>query len=60
MFYYILPDIGLHIYRTSVQPFSDEGMQNLEVNKRIKASNDKISAKLVNNEILEDDTDPPE
>ena len=60
MFYYILPDIGLHIYRTSVQPFSDEDMQNPGVKKRLKSFYDKISVNIANNETLVDAEYPPE
>ena len=50
----------MHIYRTLVQPFSYEYMQNPDVKKRLKAFDDEITTKLVNNDTLEDDEDPLE
>ena len=46
--------------RTLVQTFSDEDMQNPYVNNRLKALDNKISAKLSKNEIIADNEDPQE
>ena len=42
------------------QPLSDKDMQNTEFNKRLKAFDDKITAKLANNDILADNENNPE
>ena len=46
--------------RKLVQKFSDEDMKNTYVNNRLKAFDNKVSAKLSNNEILVDNEYPPE
>ena len=60
MCYYILPESGIGISRTTVQPFSDEDMRDPDVKKRLKAFDDKIAAKMRKNEVLLDEEAPPE
>ena len=57
---YTLPDSGVHIFHTSVQPFSDKDMRNPDIQKRLKSFDDKIAANIANNETLVDAEDTPE
>ena len=50
----------MHISCKLVQPLSDEDMRNPDVKKRLKAFDDKIAAKLANNETLADAEYPTE
>ena len=43
---------------TLVQSFPNEGMRDPGVKKRLKEFDDKIAAKLTNNDIIEDAEDP--
>ena len=45
---------------TLVQPLSDKDMLNPEVNKRLKAFDDNITANIANNDILVDNENTPE
>ena len=60
MCYYILTESGAHLFRTSVQTFSDEDMWNPDVKKRLKEFDVKISVNLAYNDILTDAEYPTE
>ena len=49
----------MHISRTLVQPLCNEDIRGPDVKKILKALDDKIDAKLANNETLVDAEDPP-
>ena len=57
--YYIIPESGVHMAPTLVQPFSDEYTKNPYVNSRIKVFNDNISANISKNNILANSEYPP-
>ena len=44
--------------RTSVQPLSNYNTRGTDVNKRLKAFDDKIAASIAKNDILADYEDP--